>query len=218
MTQDEKNIVALSRAYSTMVARCIGREYPALAIRNPRGDKNWRYFESFYCMLKYKGIWDEHEIFLAAQFDSLPSKFRFPYPNMLYGYTAWSKYDAYKAKRKRRIPESDYKSVRAVGYKEIFLAFKQSAYNFRKYRSFGFSNFEMYKLFPDQFTVYFIAVDPDVRLRLSGDSDTDRFSPAVKKFYKRLCNMRSLRGKLDALWQELVTNQGANTGQRGSNV
>ena len=205
-TKDEKNIIMLARKYSTMVTRRRGRHYSAFGRNDadPRESKNWSCFEALYGVLNYMGIWAEHEVFLAAQFECLSERFKYPYPNMLYGYTARNKYESYAEKRKRRVPESVFNQVRAVGDKEIILAFTQSARNYRMYRSHGFTNLEAYKLYPEQFTVYFIATDPEVRLRLEADSDTARFSPTIKEFFKRLKNMRVLRAKLDALWQKLV--------------
>lgn len=198
-------VFELARIYSGLASQALGREVQILGIKAPRRSRWWPHFQRLRFILKeYKGIWDEREVFLTAQFkSSRPTRLPIPYPNMLYGYSAWRRFEWYRNRRRRTVDHPKaFARPEAVNDRAVVAAFRQSAEHYKTYRKMGWKTRDLYTQFRDLFADFFIATDPTVQVALAGGRHPyDAEIVAARKELKRRPTLRRL---LEKMWGKHV--------------
>lgn len=161
-----------------------------------RHTKAWKAFANLRQLLLQRGVGDQWQIYIEAQFAYAPERDATKVsPFALCSATAWKKFQwrlAYRAKRGMgRVVKTETAVTRLSGNRHPE-DFYQSAWNLAYYESQNFTPEEAFRCFPHQFSALFVIAHPGV-WEVLHTIDPDRFGPAVKARYLRFKPLDSVK-------------------------
>jgi hypothetical protein len=209
--QEMREVRELDHIYSNLrFNREGGHHRPFLRKDAPEESTSWAHFCRLRALLHREDLWSDRELFLEAQFQFWHAPLSrkdmvSPPPNNLYGTKAWNRWKAYQRAKGRthELSENQYRKVvgatLAGPYEE---AFEQSAHTMKQKVQAGFDREEIFSNFTEQFSSYFIAVDPVAWAIL--EEDEDHFGVAVRQAYRKLERNKNLRRTLERLGRKCL--------------